>query len=101
MDVPRKRRLFEMLLAIGFKEIEIGFPAASRADFDFCRAIIDEGLIPHDVTVQVLVQARRHLIEDTFKALEGVGRAIVHLYNSTSTVQREVVFRTDKNGVKA
>ena len=101
MDVPRKRALFDTLVAIGFKEIEIGFPAASPADFEFCRMLIETARIPDDVTVQVLVQARAHLIEQTFKALEGVPRAIVHLYNSTSTVQREVVFRTDRDGVKA
>jgi 2-isopropylmalate synthase len=101
MDVPRKRALFDTLVAIGFKEIEIGFPAASRADFEFCRMLIEAARIPDDVTVQVLVQARAHLIEQTFKALEGVPRAIVHLYNSTSTVQREVVFRSDRDGVKA
>jgi len=101
MDVARKRALFDTLVAIGFKEIEIGFPAASPADFEFCRMLIETARIPDDVTVQVLVQARAHLIEQTFKALEGVPRAIVHLYNSTSTVQREVVFRTDRDGVKA
>ena len=98
MDAARKRAFFDTLVSLGFKEIEIGFPAASRADFDFCRMLIDEHRIPEDVTVQVLVQAREHLIEKTFDALRGVRRAIVHLYNSTSTVQREVVFRTDKAG---
>jgi len=100
MDVARKQRMFAALVAIGFKEIEVGFPAASRADFDFCRWLIESGLIPDEVTIQVLVQARAHLIERTFEALEGVPRAIVHLYNSTSTVQREVVFRTDRAGVR-
>ena len=101
MDAARKRAFFDTLVSLGFKQIEIGFPAASRADFDFCRMLIEEHRIPDDVTVQVLVQAREHLIENTFDALRGVRRAIVHLYNSTSTVQREVVFRTDKQGVKA
>ena len=101
MDAAHKRAFFDTLVSLGFKQIEIGFPAASRADFDFCRMLIDEHRIPDDVTVQVLVQAREHLIEKTFDALRGVRRAIVHLYNSTSTVQREVVFRTDKQGVKA
>jgi 2-isopropylmalate synthase len=101
MDVARKLRVFDALVATGFKEIEIGFPAASRADFDFCRVLIEEERIPRDVTIQVLVQARRHLIEQTFVALQGVPRGIVHLYNSTSTVQREIVFRTDRSGVKA
>jgi 2-isopropylmalate synthase len=101
MTAARKRAFFDTLVSLGFKEIEIGFPAASRADFDFCRMLVDEHRIPEDVTVQVLVQARAHLIEKTFDALRGVRRAIVHLYNSTSTVQREVVFRTDKAGVKA
>ena len=101
MDPARKRAFFDTLVSLGFKEIEIGFPAASRADFDFCRMLIDEHRIPEDVTVQVLVQAREHLIQKTFAALRGVRRAIVHLYNSTSTAQRELVFRTDKQGVKA
>jgi 2-isopropylmalate synthase len=101
MDAQRKRAFFETLVSIGFKEIEIGFPAASRADFDFCRMLIDEERIPDDVTVQVLVQAREPLIRRTFEALEGARRAIVHLYNSTSTLQRELVFRTDQQGVQA
>jgi 2-isopropylmalate synthase len=101
MDPQRKRGFFETLVSIGFKEIEIGFPAASRADFDFCRMLIEEERIPDDVTVQVLVQAREPLIRRTFEALEGARRAIVHLYNSTSTLQRELVFRTDQRGVLA
>jgi 2-isopropylmalate synthase len=101
MDVPRKAAMFDTLVSIGFREIEIGFPAASRADFEFCRLLIESNRIPDEVTVQVLVQARAHLIERTFEALEGVPRAIVHVYNSTSTLQREVVFRTDRQGVKA
>jgi 2-isopropylmalate synthase len=87
-------------VALGFKEIEIGFPAASQTDFEFCRELIEENLIPPDVTVQVLVQAREPLIERTFEAVNGAHRAIVHLYNSTSTVQRRVVFGMDREGVK-
>jgi 2-isopropylmalate synthase len=101
MDLQRKRAFFETLVSIGFKEIEIGFPAASQADFDFCRMLFEEKRIPDDVTVQVLVQAREPLIRRTFEALEGARRAIVHLYNSTSIVQRELVFRTDQHGVQA
>src|SRR5262245_59784527 len=101
LDVAAKRALFDTLVGVGFKEIEIGFPAASRADYEFCRLLIETGSIPDDVTVQVLVQARAHLIELTFAALDGIKRAVVHRYNSTSTVQREVVFRSDRAGVKA
>jgi 2-isopropylmalate synthase len=101
MDGARKRTLFDALVGIGFKEIEVGFPAASAADFAFCRTLIEEHLIPDDVTVQVLVPARGSLIETTFKALEGAKRAIIHLYNSTSEVQREVVFRSTREGVLA
>jgi 2-isopropylmalate synthase len=100
MDPTRKARLFLSLVDIGFKEIEIGFPSASQTDFDFCRELIERRMIPGDVTVQVLVQARESFIERTFEALKGVHRAIVHLYNSTSTVQRRVVFGMDRNGVK-
>ena len=98
MDVERKRRMFELLCAVGFKEIEVGFPSASKADFDFMRVLVEEDLIPDDVTIVVLTQARDHLIERTFESLEGVPRAIVHLYNSTSTTQRRVVFRLDRDG---
>lgn len=101
MGAERKMRFFNLLLACGFKEIEIGFPAASQTDFDFVRTLIEENLIPDDVTVQVLTQARRELIERTFESLQGAKRAIVHLYNSTSTLQREVVFRQDKAGIKS
>ena len=101
MDVEQKRRLWGLLVDIGFKEIEVGFPSASQADFDFVRWLIEHGQIPDDVTIQVLVQARPHLVERTFEALHGVERAIVHVYNSTSTVQRERVFGTDRDGVKA
>jgi 2-isopropylmalate synthase len=100
MDSVRKMRMFQKLLDIGFKEIEIGFPSASQTDFDFCRELIDGDLIPGDVTVQVLVQAREQFIERTFEAIRGVHRAIVHLYNSTSTLQRRVVFGLDRDGVK-
>jgi 2-isopropylmalate synthase len=100
MDSERKRRMFDLLVRLGFKEIEIGFPAASQTDYDFCRELIEKGRIPADVTVQVLTQAREHLIHRTFEALRGVRRAIVHVYNSTSTLQREVVFKMDREGVK-
>jgi 2-isopropylmalate synthase len=100
MDSDRKHRMFDLLVRLGFKEIEIGFPAASQTDFDFCRELIEKGRIPADVTVQVLTQAREHLIHRTFEALKGVPRAIVHVYNSTSTLQREVVFKLDREGVK-
>jgi 2-isopropylmalate synthase len=99
MDPARKRRLFALLVALGFKEIEVGFPAASKADFDFARTLVEEELIPDDVTIAVLTQARPELIERTFESVEGARRAIVHLYNSTSTTQRRVVFRLDKAGV--
>ncbi len=99
MDAARKRRMFEQLVRIGFKEIEIGFPAASQTDFNFVRELIDERAIPEDVTVQVLTQARADLILKTFESLRGAPRAIVHLYNSTSTTQRRVVFRLDRAGI--
>jgi 2-isopropylmalate synthase len=100
MDSERKNRMFDLLVRLGFKEIEIGFPAASQTDYDFCRGLIENDRIPADVTVQVLTQAREHLIHRTFEALRGVPRAIVHVYNSTSTLQREVVFKMDREGVK-
>src|SRR5215472_18854349 len=99
MDSARKMRMFQQLLKIGFKEIEIGFPSASQTDFNFTREIIEGGLIPDDVTVQVLTQARADLITRTFESLRGVKRAIVHLYNSTSTLQRRVVFKLDRAGI--
>jgi 2-isopropylmalate synthase len=99
MDSARKMRMFTQLLKIGFKEIEIGFPAASQTDFNFTREIIEGGLIPEDVTVQVLTQARADLIARTFESLRGARRAIVHLYNSTSTLQRRVVFKLDRAGI--
>jgi len=101
MDSARKRRLFELLVELGIKEIEVGFPSASRTDFDFVRSLIDEALIPRDTTIAVLTQARPELIERTYQAIEGSRRAIVHLYNSTSTVQRRVVFRMDEPAVIA
>jgi 2-isopropylmalate synthase len=99
MDADRKTRMFRMLVELGFKEIEVGFPAASDTDFSFVRQIIEEKMIPEDVTIQVLTQARPELIERTFEALKGVHRAIVHLYNSTSTLQRRVVFGLDQAGI--
>ena len=99
MDAARKRRMFDMLLKIGFKEIEVGFPAASQTDFDFVREIIEQKLIPDDVTIQVLTQARPELIARTYESLKGARRAIVHVYNSTSIAQRRVVFRTDRAGI--
>ncbi len=100
MTVAQKQRLFDLLVKVGFKEIEIGFPAASQPDFDFCRKLIEEDRIPDDVRIQVLTQARPELIERTYEALEGAKRAIVHVYNSTSTVQREQVFGMDREGIK-
>src|SRR6185437_327298 len=99
MDAARKRRFFDLLLTLGFKEIEVGFPAASKTDFDFVRTLIEEDVIPDGVTIAVLTQARPELIERTYEAIEGAARAIVHLYNSTSTTQRRVVFRLDRGGI--
>ncbi|MDD5746398.1 MAG: 2-isopropylmalate synthase [Candidatus Omnitrophica bacterium] len=101
MNVNEKMRLFELLVLIGFKEIEVGFPAASQIEYDFVRKLIEERRIPDDVVIQVLTPARETLIRRTFAALQGAGRAIVHLYNSTSVVQREVVFGKDKPGITA
>jgi len=100
MGVEKKIRMFELLCNIGFKEIEVGFPAASQTDYDFVRILIKEKKIPDDVTIQVLTQSRDHIIKKTFESLEGVKRAIVHFYNSTSTLQRKVVFNKDKRGIK-
>jgi 2-isopropylmalate synthase len=100
MDVPRKLAMFNLLVKMGYKEIEVGFPSASQTDFDFVRKIIEEGLIPDDVIIQVLTQARESLIRRTFEAIAGSKQAIVHLYNSTSTLQRRVVFGMDKDGIK-
>src|SRR6202166_63771 len=99
MDGARKRRMFDMLVKIGFKEIEVGFPAASQTDFDFVREIIEQDLVPDDVTIQVLTQARPELIARTYESLKGARRAIVHVYNSTSIAQRRVVFRLDRAGI--
>src|ERR1700734_4357611 len=99
MDAARKRRMFDMLVRIGFKEIEVGFPAASQTDFDFVREIIEQKLVPDDVTIQVLTQARPELIARTYESLKGARRAIMHVYNSTSTAQRRVVFRLDRAGI--
>ncbi|OII40823.1 2-isopropylmalate synthase [Plantibacter sp. MMLR14_011] len=99
MSPERKRIMFDLLVKMGYKEIEVGFPSASQTDFDFVRSLIDEGAIPEDVTIQVLTQARDHLIERTYESLRGAKQAIVHLYNSTSVLQRDVVFRSDKQGI--
>lgn len=99
MSPERKRVMFQLLVDMGYKEIEVGFPSASQTDFDFVRQLIEENLIPDDVTIQVLTQAREHLIERTYESIAGAKQAIVHLYNSTSILQREVVFRTDKQGI--
>ncbi|PIE45180.1 MAG: 2-isopropylmalate synthase [Gammaproteobacteria bacterium] len=101
MNIQQKKRFWKTLVDIGFKEIESGFPSASQTEFDFHRALVDEQLIPDDVTIQVLVQAREHLIERTFEALKGVKRAIVHVYNSTSRVQRNKVFGKSRQDIKA
>jgi len=99
MSHERKRIMFDLLVQMGYKEIEVGFPSASQTDFDFVRHLIEEDVIPDDVTIQVLTQARAHLIERTYEAIAGAKQAIVHLYNSTSVLQREVVFRTDRQGI--
>jgi 2-isopropylmalate synthase len=99
MDAERKLRMFELLVRMGYKEIEVGFPSASQTDFDFVRMLIEEDRIPDDVVIQVLTQSREHLIERTYDAIRGAKQAVVHLYNSTSVLQREVVFRTDMDGI--
>jgi 2-isopropylmalate synthase len=100
MGSERKNRMFELLCSIGFKEIEVGFPSASQTDFDFVRSLIEDKKIPSDVNIQVLTQSRNELIERTFESLKGAKQAIVHFYNSTSTLQRRVVFNQDKEGIK-
>lgn len=100
MGLEEKIEFFQLLVNIGFKEIEVGFPAASETEFDFIRALIERNMIPEDVTIQVLTQAREHIIRKTFEALRGVPRAVVHLYNSTSVAQREQVFKKDKEQIK-
>lgn len=101
MDGPRKRQIFDLLVEMGFKEIEVGFPAASETDFAFVRSLIEEDAIPDDVTIQILTQARESLIDRSFASLVGVRRAIVHLYNSTSELQRRVVFNLPRDGIKS
>jgi len=100
MVVEEKIEFFQMLIKLGFKEIEVGFPSASQIEFDFLRQLVDRKLIPEDVTIQVLVQCREHLLKRTFEALKGINRAIVHIYNSTSTLQRDVVFHMSKEEIK-
>ena len=100
MDSERKLRFWNLLVSMGFKEIEVGFPSASETDYDFIRMLIERELIPDDVTIVVLTQAREHLIRKTYECLKGAKRAIVHFYNSVSVLQREVVFRKDKAGIK-
>ncbi|NLA65198.1 MAG: 2-isopropylmalate synthase, partial [Leucobacter sp.] len=100
MSPERKRVMFDLLVKMGYKEIEVGFPSASQTDFDFVRHLIEDNAIPDDVTIQVLTQAREHLITRTYESLIGAKQAIVHLYNSTSILQRDVVFREDREGIK-
>ena len=100
MGRDRKLRFFSMLIELGFKEIEVGFPSASETEFNFVRELIEENLIPEDVKIQVLTQARNHLIEKTFESVKGAKNVILHLYNSTSTIQREIVFKQDKEGIR-
>ena len=99
MSPERKRRMFNLLVQMGYKEIEVGFPSASQTDFDFVRQLIEDDMIPDDVTIQVLTQCREHLIDRTYESLRGAKRAIVHFYNSTSTLQRRVVFGLDRDGI--
>lgn len=100
MSLEEKLEFFELLVEIGFKEIEVGFPAASETEYTFLRALIERKMIPEDVTIQVLTQAREHIIRKTFEALEGAPHAVVHLYNSTSVAQREQVFRKNREEIK-
>src|SRR5437764_10172802 len=101
MDPTRKMRMYQTLVQMGFKEIEVGFPSASQPDFDFVRQLIEDDLIPDDVHIQVLTQCRPDLIERTYESIAGADRAIVHFYNSTSVLQRRVVFGLDKDGITA
>jgi 2-isopropylmalate synthase len=101
MSPERKRRMFNLLVSMGYKEIEVGFPSASQTDYDFVRQLIEQDMIPDDVTIQVLTQCREHLIERTYESLRGARQAIVHFYNSTSTLQRRVVFGLDRPGITA
>ena len=100
MNPSQKMAMFQLLVDVGFKQIEVGFPAASQPDFDFVRQLIEQDLVPDDVTIQVLTQAREPLIARSFEALKGAKRAIMHLYNSTSTVQREQVFKKSRDEIK-
>ena len=100
MSLDDKVEFFRCLVRVGFKEIEVGFPAASDTEYVFCRKLIEDGLIPNDVTIQVLTQAREHIIKKTFEAIRGAKRAIVHLYNPTSVAQREQVFNKSKEEIK-
>ena len=100
MSLEQKIAFFKLLVKIGFKEIEVGFPAASETEYEFCRALIEQNLIPDDVTIQVLTQAREHIIKKTFEAIKGAKKAIVHVYNSTSYAQRQQVFRKSKEEIK-
>ena len=100
MSLEEKLEFFEMLVKIGFKEIEVGFPAASDTEYQFLRALIERNMIPDDVTIQVLTQAREHIIRKTFEACKGAPNTIVHVYNSTSVAQREQVFRKSKEEIK-
>ena len=99
MVVEEKIEFFNMLIKLGFKEIEIGFPAAPQIEYDFLRRLVDENMIPDDVQVQVLTQCREHLIDRTFEAIQGIKNVIVHIYNSTSVLQRDVVFHKDKEAI--
>lgn len=101
MSLEEKLEFYQKLIAIGFKEIEVGFPAASETEYAFLRTLVEKDMIPDDVTVQVLTQARDHIIRRTFEALDGVKNAIVHVYNSTSVAQREQVFHKSKDDIKA
>ena len=100
MVVEEKIQFFKELVKLGFKEIEVGFPSASKIEFDFLRQLVERDLIPEDVTVQVLTQCRDHLLKRTFEAIQGIPKAIVHIYNSTSTLQRDVVFHMSKDEIK-
>ena len=100
MNLDEKLEFYKMLLKVGFKEIEVGFPAASETEYEFLRRLVEDDLIPDDVTIQVLTQAREHIIRKTFEALKGVKNAVVHVYNSTSVAQREQVFRKSKEEIK-
>ena len=100
MSLETKVEFFKLLTEIGFKEIEVGFPAASETEYDFVRKLIEDGLIPDDVTIQVLTQAREHIIKKTFDAVRGAKNVIMHVYNSTSVAQREQVFKKDREAVK-